>query len=66
MLADKSVPLPPAPLVLVSRDVPRVSDQLKGRRPNDEGSSRMNDEGCPNESRSVDDDTGYSPEKEEA
>jgi|HubBroStandDraft_2_1064218.scaffolds.fasta_scaffold421419_1 hypothetical protein len=66
MLADKSVPLPPAPLVLVSRDVPRVSDQLKGRRPNDEGSSRMNDEGCPNESRSVDDDTGYSQEEEEA
>ena len=58
MLADKSVPLPPPPLVLVSCDVPRVSHQLKGRRPNDEG--------CPNESLSADDDTGYSPEKEEA
>jgi len=65
MLADKSVPLPPAPLVVVSRDVPRVSDQLKGRRPNDERSSRMSDEGCPNESLSVDDATGYSQEEEE-
>jgi hypothetical protein len=66
MFADKSVPLPPPPLVLVSRDVPRVSDQLKGRRPNDESSSRMSDEGCPNESLSVDDATGYSQEEEEA
>ena len=66
MVADKSVPLPPPPLVLVSRDVPRVSDQLKGHRPNDEGSSRMNDEGCPNESLRVDDATGYSQEEEEA
>ena len=66
MVADKSVPLPPPPLVLVSRDVPRVSDQLKGNRPNDESSSRMNDEGCPNESLSVDDATGYSQEEEEA
>jgi hypothetical protein len=68
MLADKSVPLPPPPppLVLVSRDVPRVSDQLKGRRPNHESSSRMSDEGCPNESLSVDDATGYSQEEEEA
>ena len=65
MLADKSVPLPPPALALVSRDVPRVSDQLKGRRPNDESSSRMSDEGCPNESLSVDDTTGYSQEEEE-
>lgn len=66
MVADKSVPLPPPPLVLVSCDLPRVSDQLKGHRPNDESSSRMNDEGCPNESLSVDDATGYSQEEEEA
>jgi hypothetical protein len=64
MVADKSVPLPPPPLVLVSRDVPGVSHQLKGCRPNDESSSRMNHEGCPNESLSVDDAKGYSQEEE--
>ena len=66
MVADKSILLPPPPPVLVSRDVPRVSDQLNGRPPNDESSSRMNDEGCPNESLSVDDATGYSQQEEEA
>ena len=66
MVADKSVPLPPPPLVLVSGDVPRFSDQPKVHRPNDESSSRMNDEGCPNESPSVEDATGYSKEEEEA
>ena len=64
MVADKSVPLPL--LVLVSGDVPRFSDQPKVHRPNDESSSRMNDEGCRNESPSVDDATGYSQEEEEA
>jgi hypothetical protein len=33
---------------------------------NDEGSSRMSDEDCPNESPSVVDATGYSKEQEEA
>jgi len=66
MVADKSVPVPSPPLVLVSGDVPRFSDQPKVHRPNDESSSRMNDEGCPNESPSVEDATGYSKEEEEA
>jgi hypothetical protein len=66
MVADKSVPVPPPPLVLVSGDVPRFSDQPRVHHPNDESSARMNDEGCPNESPSVDDATGYSQEEEEA
>jgi hypothetical protein len=65
MVADKSVPLPPPPLVLVFRDVRRFSDKPKVHCPNDESSSRMNDEGCPNESPSVEDATGYSKEEEE-
>ena len=64
MVADKSVPLPPP--VLVSGDIPRSSDQAKVHRPNDESSSRMNDEGCPNENPSVEDATGYSNDEEEA
>ena len=39
------------------------------RRPSayeEEASSRMDDEGCPNESPSVDDATGYSQEEEDA
>jgi hypothetical protein len=66
MSADKSVFLPPPPLVLVSGDLPRFSDQPKVYRPNDDSSSRMNDDGCPNEnpSVSVEDATGYSNEEE--
>ncbi len=66
MVSDKRVPFPPSSLFLVSRDVLRFPDQPKVRRPNNEGSSRMGDEGCPNESPSVDDATGYSKEEEEA
>jgi hypothetical protein len=66
MSADKSVLLPPPLLVLVSGDVPRFSDQPKVHRPNDDSSSRMNDDGCPNENPSVEDATGYSNEKEGA
>ena len=62
-MVHKSVP---PPLVLVSGDVPRVSDQPTGRRLNDDSSSRMNDEGCPNENLTVDVPTGYSKEEEEA
>ena len=62
MVADKSVPVPPPPLVLVSGDAPRFPDQPKVHRPNDGSSSRMNDEGCPNESPSVDDAAGHSQE----
>jgi len=66
MVSDKRVPLPSSSLFLVSRDVPRFPDQPKVHRPNNEGSSRMGDEACPNESPSVDDATGYSKEEEEA
>jgi hypothetical protein len=58
MNADKSVLLPPPPLVLVSGD--------EVHRPNDDSSSRMNDDGCPNENPSVEDATGYSNEEEGA
>jgi hypothetical protein len=65
MASDKRVTFPPTPLFLFSGDVPQFSDQSKVHRPNNEGSSRMGDEGCPNESPSVDDATGYSKEEEE-
>jgi hypothetical protein len=65
MVSDKRVPFP-SPRFIFSGDVPRFSDQPKVHRPNDEGSSRMGDEGCPNENPSVDDATGYSKEEEEA
>jgi hypothetical protein len=66
MDVDNSVLLPSLPLVLMSGDVPGFSDQPKVRRPIDDSSSRMNDDGCPNESPSVEDATGYSNEEEEA
>jgi hypothetical protein len=50
---------------LRSGNVPRFPDEPKILSPNDEGSSRMSDEGCPNERPSVDDATGYSKEEEE-
>jgi hypothetical protein len=66
MTSDKRVTFPPPSLFLFSGDVRRFSDQPKVRRPDDEGPSRMGDEGCLNESPSVDDATGYSKEEEEA
>jgi hypothetical protein len=66
MSAEKGVLLPPPPLVLASGDVPRFSDQPKIHCPNDESSSRMNDDVRPNENPSVEDATGYSNEEEEA
>ncbi len=65
MVSDKGVPFPPPPLFVVSGDVPRFSDQPKVHRPKDEGSSRMIEEGCPNENPSIDDATGYSKGEEE-
>lgn len=56
---------PPTPLFLFSGHDPRLSDGSKVQRPDDEG-SRMGDEGCPNESPSVEDATGYSQEEEKA
>jgi hypothetical protein len=47
-------------------DVARFPDEPKVLSQNDDGSLRMGDEGCPNESPSVDDATGYSKEEEEA
>jgi hypothetical protein len=66
MASDKRVTFPPTPLFLFSGDVPQFSDQSKVHLPNNEDSSRMGDEGGPNESPSVDDATGYSKEEEEA
>jgi hypothetical protein len=66
MIPHKNVPPLSPPLVLVASDIPQFSDQQKVHRPNGESSSQMNDEGCPNESPSVDDATGYSQEEEEA
>lgn len=65
MVSEKRVTYSPPPLFLFSGDVSRCSDQPKVHRPDDEGSSRMGDEGCPNQSPSVDDATGYSKEEEE-
>ena len=65
MDVDNSVLLPSLPLVLMSGDVPGFSEP-KVRRPNDDSSSRMNDDGSPNENPSVEDATGFSNEEEEA
>jgi hypothetical protein len=67
MVSEKKVTCSPLlPLFVFSGDVPRLSDQPKVYRLDDEGCSRMGDEGCPNENPSVDDATGYSKEEEEA
>lgn len=65
MICRKNIPLASLPLVLFSADVLRFPDRPKVLGPNDEGSSRMSDEGCPNEGPSVDDATAYSKEEEE-
>jgi len=44
----------------------RLDQPLVNRQGDDGSSSRMGDEGCPNESPSVEDATGYSIEKEES
>jgi hypothetical protein len=65
MIPNRRPPFPSLPPVLASGNVARFPDQPKVLVPNDEGSLRMGDEGCPNESQSVDDATGYSREEEE-
>ena len=64
-MISRKIPFPPLSTFLVSADVLRFPDQPKVFVPHDEGPSRMSDEGCPNESPSVDDTTGYSKEEEE-
>jgi hypothetical protein len=65
MVSAERVPFTPSFLWHVSRDVPRFPDLPKVQSSQDGGSSQMGDEGCPNESPSVDDATGYSKEEEE-
>ena len=60
MFSDRSLPFSSRPVVLAVGDMARFPNQLKVLGPSDEGSLRMGDEGCPNESASVDDATGYS------
>jgi hypothetical protein len=64
MISDRRLPLSSLAPVLTSGHVARFPDQPKVLNPNDEGSARMSDEGCPNESPSVDDATGYAEEEE--
>jgi hypothetical protein len=68
MVSTKESTCFPAPsLYRSSGEVSLFCDQPKvhGRRDR-EPSSRIYDEGCPNENPSVDDATGYSEEEEEA
>jgi hypothetical protein len=65
MVSEKRIPFAPPSPFLVPGDVTRFPNHPKIYRPSDEGSSRMGEEGCLNESPSVDDATGYSREEEE-
>lgn len=60
------LPFPRSSRALAADDVARLPDEPKVLGPNDEGSLRMGDEGCPNESSNGDDATGYSKEEEDA
>ena len=64
MISRKNIPLASLPTVLVSADILRFPEPPKILGPNDEGSLRMSDEGCPNENPRMDDATGYSKEEE--
>jgi hypothetical protein len=64
MVSVRKVPSPSPPLIVISGDAARFLDP-KVLYPNDEGSTRMGDEGCPNESQRVEDAIGYSREEEE-
>jgi hypothetical protein len=64
-MVSYKVPSPAQPFAFVSGDLARFPDQPKIPGQNDDASLRMGDEGCPNESPSVDDATGYSKEEEE-
>ena len=64
MISDRRLPFSSLPPVLDWGDVARFPGQPEILGRNDEGSLRMGDEGCPNESPGVDDATGYSKEQE--
>jgi hypothetical protein len=51
------------PLIVISGEVTRFPVHPEVQSPSNEASSRMGDEGCPNESQSVEDATGYSKEE---
>ena len=63
MISDRRLPFSSLAPVLASGHVARFPDQPKVLSPNDDGSLRMGDEGCPNESPSVGDATAYSKEE---
>ena len=63
MVFARKVPSPSLPTPVLG-DVGRFPVQPKVQSATDEASSRMGDEGCPNESQSVEDATGYSKEEE--
>ena len=65
MISERRLPFSGLAPSLTSGHVAQFPDQPKVLSPNDEGSLRMDDEGCPNESQSVDDATRYSKEEEE-
>jgi hypothetical protein len=64
MVSVRKVPSPSPPLIVISGDVARFLDP-KVLYPNDEGSTRMGDEGCPNESQRVEDALGHPREEED-
>jgi hypothetical protein len=66
MVRDKVTCFLPPPLFHFSGDVPRFSDQLKVYGREEEASSRMCDDGCPNENSTVDGALGYSKDEGEA
>jgi hypothetical protein len=65
MVLGKIVPFP-ALVSPLPNDAPLCSEPTKVRHVEGESSSRMGDDGCPNESSSGDDATGYSEEEQEA
>jgi hypothetical protein len=64
MVFARKVPSPSLPAPLLS-EVARFPVQPKVQSATDEASSRMGDEGCPNESQSIKDATESSREEEE-
>lgn len=64
MVSARKVPSPSMPAPVLG-EVARFPVQPKVQSATDEASSQMGEEGCPNESPSVEDVTGYSREEEE-